>query len=877
MSGVFLKVLNMSITASWLIAAVILVRLLLKKAPKWVTCLLWAVVAVRLICPFSIESALSLVPTDAPVPTNILVASRPTVATGVPIIDNTINPAISETMAPQVGDSVNPLQVVTFVATIVWIGGAAVLLAYALISWLRLRRKVAASIEIKKGVRASDDVDSPFILGVFKPIVYVPATMGGETLESVLRHESAHLARKDHWWKPLGFLLLTVYWFNPLCWAAYILLCRDIELACDEKVIRDMDTADKAAYSQALLDCSVNRARVAACPLAFGEVGVKERVKSVLNYKKPAFWVIVCALAACVVVAVCFLTKSKSEEPDLSFLNYKNAVSIAADYSELFAVYHDSSSSSPMYADGTELAKYLDGVSWKKCKAPSGGVPSENSVDFEIADEYYVTVYEKPRRARVKFQGEVRYYKTGASDYEAAKALLREVGSKEQGEADEGKYESDTNFIKHLVDVSYDPNATNHMDEGAHYIFEIDNDGESRKPGYLIAEYEELEGLDRSSEEAYCRSFAEKYAPELLPFYDSATKTVEDEVYIVEMVTDKCIVGLITYADCDFMRVKIEPLDAPFYDQLSELPGAVYVWEKEGFGSPFYITLNSDGTFQYYVGAFSSHIGMGRWSKDDSVLTLTEDEKQTGYGATFTFEIQDDNLIFVQKKSAAFGGVTVEDGDKFKRLKSSTEASGEESFRWAYPFYEWPLNEGETEKVLSTCNFDITHDGKKDTIILTSIEPEAVGGVDRSPGDWGQVKVYDGTVTAGDGSTPFWGLDWATAHTGNIQCFETTVDGLDYIVVTSLWVGQGFGDYMYDVLYWDNGAACVVDTKEYSFELDKEYDLTDFYDSLYNWINSKSVLIVASDCDIYPHVMYSSDGNTVNPDEFYSRRKKLYD
>ncbi|MBO4615727.1 MAG: hypothetical protein J5717_00095 [Lachnospiraceae bacterium] len=773
MSGVFLKILNMSITASWLIAAVILVRLLLKKAPKWVTCLLWAVVAVRLICPFSIESALSLVPTDAPVPANILVASRPTVATGVPVIDNTINPAISETMAPQVGDSVNPLQVATFVATIVWVVGASVLLAYALISWLRLRRKVAASIEIKKGVRAGDDVDSPFILGVFKPIVYVPASMSGETLESVLRHESAHLARKDHWWKPLGFLLLTVYWFNPLCWAAYILLCRDIELACDEKVIRDMDTADKAAYSQALLDCSVNRARVAACPLAFGEVGVKERVKSVLNYKKPTFWVIVCAVVACVVVAVCFLTNRKSDEP-------------------------------------------------------------EESVTEEVKVE--------------------------------------EVGQEPIAEESVG-----SGFISHLVDVSYDPNATNHMDEGAHYIFEIDNDGESRKLGYLFAEYEELEGLDRSSEEAYCRSFAEKYAPELLPFYDSATKTAEDEVYIVEMVTDKCIVGLITYADCDFMRVKIEPLDAPFYDQLSELPGAVYVWEKEGFGSPFYITLNSDGTFQYYVGAFSSHIGMGRWNKDDSVLTLTEDEKQTGYGATFTFEIQDDNLIFVQKKSAAFGGVTVEDGDKFKRFNSSTEASGEESFRWAYPFYEWPLDEGETEKVLNACNFDITHDGKKDTIILTSIEPEAVGGVDRSPGDWGQVKVYDGSVTAGDGSTPFWGLDWATAHTGNIQCFETTVDGLDYIVVTSLWVGQGFGDYMYDVLYWDNGAACVVDTKEYSFELDKEYDLTDFYDSLYNWINSKSVLIVASDCDIYPHVMYSSDGNTVNPDEFYSRRKKLYD
>lgn len=777
MGEVFLKAVNLSIAASWIIVAVIVLRFLLKKAPKWIQCVLWSLVAIRLICPVLPQSKLSIVPSEAVFPvekiysTDEQTADNPhnwEINTGVARVDNGQGAILQDVSTGPVLRS--NLEILGWV----WCAGMGVMLLYAFITYAGLRKNVSASVSAGGNVMVCDDIESPFILGIVRPKIYIPSDMPRETYTQVLAHESAHLARKDHWWKPLGFLLLTVYWFNPLCWAAYILLCRDIELACDEKVIRDMDTADKAAYSQALLDCSVNRARVAACPLAFGEVGVKERVKSVLNYKKPAFWVIVCAVAACVVVAVCFLTSRKADEQD-----------------------------------------------------------------EQVTEEVKV-------------------------EEEAGQELTAEESV-------------DSGFISHLVDVSYDPNATNHMDKGAHYIFEIDNDGESRKPGYLIAEYEDLEGLDRSSEEAYCRSFAEKYAPELLPFYDSATKTAEDEVYIVEMVTDKCIVGLITYADCDFMRVKIEPLDAPFYDQLSELPGAVYVWEKEGFGSPFYITLNSDGTFQYYVGAFSSHIGMGRWHKDDTVLTLTEDEKQTGYGATFTFEIQDDNLIFVQKKSAAFGGVTVEDGDKFKRFKSSTEASGEESFRWAYPFYEWPLDEGETEKVLNACNFDITHDGKKDTIILTSIEPEAVGGVDRSPGDWGQVKVYDGTVTADDGSTPFWGLDWATAHTGNIQCFETTVDGLDYIVVTSLWVGQGFGDYMYDVLYWDNGAACVIDTKEYSFELDKEYDLTDFYDSLYNWINSKSVLIVASDCDIYPHVMYSSDGNTVNPDEFYSRRKKLYD
>ena len=308
MSAVFLKILNMSINASWLILAVILVRLLLKKAPKWVACLLWGLVAVRLICPFSLESVFSLIPSRETIPTNIALQHEPAITSGITIVNEVVNPVVAESFTPAPTNRANPLQIVIPVAAIIWIAGVVIMLAYALFSYLKLKKTVSVCVPAGERILACDEVKAPFILGMFKPVIYVPSSMSGKTLEHVIRHEKAHLQRHDHWWKPLGFLLLSVYWFNPLCWIAYILLCRDIEMACDEKVIRDMDKDDLAAYSQALLDCSFPRRRIAACPLAFGEVGVKDRVKGVLNYKKPAFWIIVVAITACIVIGVCFLT-----------------------------------------------------------------------------------------------------------------------------------------------------------------------------------------------------------------------------------------------------------------------------------------------------------------------------------------------------------------------------------------------------------------------------------------------------------------------------------------------------------------------------------------------------------------------------------------
>ncbi len=309
MSGIFLKLLNLSISASWLVLVVLALRLVLKRAPKWVNVLLWGMVALRLMLPFSIESALSLIPSAETVsPEVVQFDPAPTITSGVEFIDNAVNPSLSESFAAAPLASVNPLYVWTYLAGWVWLIGLAAMLAYALVSYLRLRRRVSASIRLWENIYVCDEVPSPFILGIVRPRIYLPSALDEAQRGSVLSHERAHLARRDHWGKPLGFALLAVYWFNPLLWLAYTLLCRDIELACDERVLRGMDAGQVKDYSSALLACSVPRRMIAACPLAFGEVGVGARVKNALRYKKPAFWVVAASVAVCVVVAVCFLT-----------------------------------------------------------------------------------------------------------------------------------------------------------------------------------------------------------------------------------------------------------------------------------------------------------------------------------------------------------------------------------------------------------------------------------------------------------------------------------------------------------------------------------------------------------------------------------------
>ncbi|MBQ1533192.1 MAG: hypothetical protein IIZ64_00050, partial [Erysipelotrichaceae bacterium] len=573
MDAVFLKILNMSITASWLILAVIFARSLLNKAPRWIICMLWGLVAIRLVCPFSFESVFSLIPSSETIPADIAMQHSPAIDSGITIVNETINPLIAESFTPAIEDSANPLQIYIPIISVIWLAGVAVMLGYALISYLKLRKEVSANIAISENVFACDEVKAPFILGVFRPAIYVPSSMQGKTLELVIRHENAHLKRYDHLWKPLGFLLLSVYWFHPLCWIAYILLCRDIKMACDEKVITDMEKEEIASYSQALLNCSFSRKKITACPLAFGEVGVKERIKGVLNYRKPTFWIMTAAIVVCVILAVFLMSdpysnsslseelrfsmdmavvqhnrpshseghfiatdydtlliqrsgkqtsvyawvlceeysfdgkdvqkesgshiptaitfdtaerdggpagypvieyweprdgsyyaddirarfpwsiqgkaldinssktssakclqaareyfgvNSMNGEPDLSFLNYENAISLIADVTDVQTIYYPPTGKDenglivPGYVDGSSLAKYLDLVSWKQSNTPNKDLPSPGSIQFVIRDDYRITIYKDVNIAIVKYGYDARFYKTQNNDFEKA-------------------------------------------------------------------------------------------------------------------------------------------------------------------------------------------------------------------------------------------------------------------------------------------------------------------------------------------------------------------------------------------------------------------------------------------------------------------------
>ena len=326
MTDIFLQLVNMSLTACWLIAAVLLLRLVFRRAPRWIFCLLWGFVGLRLVLPFSFESIFSLIPTRTPVQdaasnlTDRIVVAPVTPAPDIPITGINPTPVVPDSGAA-LPDAVPMLQggpSIAEISAVVWICGIAAMLVYALVSYIRLRVSLRTATIYRDEVWQSEKVSSPFVLGIVKPRIYLPYSLDELDIPYVLAHERAHIARRDHLIKPLGFIILSVYWFNPLIWLAYVLLCRDVEAACDERVIKSIGEDKKRNYSTALLNCSISRARIAACPIAFGEVAVKERIKSVMNYRKPTFWIIVLAIIAVAVTAVCFLTdpKTKDEEKE---------------------------------------------------------------------------------------------------------------------------------------------------------------------------------------------------------------------------------------------------------------------------------------------------------------------------------------------------------------------------------------------------------------------------------------------------------------------------------------------------------------------------------------------------------------------------------
>ena len=446
----FVGTLNLAVAASWLIVVILLLRPLLKKfAPRWVLCALWAVVAVRLVCPVMLHSDLSVyrLAGDAVNANGQVtyfedtgfcgdVSYRP--ATLLPGVSTpTVTPSTVDDSAPEVSaDAVvqpsTPSRSVDMnLLSIAWAVGIYIIVMAALAGYLSLRSAVAASIPLEGNVYLCDNIKSPFILGVFRPRIYLTSGMDEAARDCVLRHERAHLRRWDHVWKPLGFVLLAVYWYNPLVWLAYILFCRDMELACDERVIRDMAAEERAVYSQALLDCSQGRRWVAACPLAFGEVGVKTRVKAVLWYKKPGFWVSVAAVLVCIAVAVCFLTNPKgagNEEPDLSLANYKNVATLAY---QTDTVTVTQANGTVTTIPGADLGRLLSTSDWtyQSTGEPDDGSDDAYSLMVQVDDYISLRFYAGAPSDGVKITagGETRWYGMGEMHLNEVKKALTQT------------------------------------------------------------------------------------------------------------------------------------------------------------------------------------------------------------------------------------------------------------------------------------------------------------------------------------------------------------------------------------------------------------------------------------------------------------------
>ena len=382
MDKLFITIVNNGLVASWIILAVIVLRKLLNRIPKWVNCLLWGLVAIRLAVPFSIESIFSLIPSAKPVPADIEYAKIPKIDSGMHAVNTVINPVLENHFAVKEIASVNPIQVIIFITSYIWLIGVIGLLIYAFVSFIMLKRQVKNAQAIDKGIFRSGTIDSPFILGFVKPSIYIPDYLDDEAYICVTEHEKAHIKRGDFIWKPFGFLILSVYWFNPLCWFAYIMLCKDIEYACDEKVTKDKDKNWKATYCQVLLDCSSKRKMIAACPVAFGEVSVKDRIKFVIRYKKPTFGMIVLAFVACIVVGICFLTNPKTTEISDDIIDAGSDIAL-----EEIA---EKESDTTHLTEQAENEEILGGGSYSSRNSDKTEQTTEQAADFAPTDIYSV-------------------------------------------------------------------------------------------------------------------------------------------------------------------------------------------------------------------------------------------------------------------------------------------------------------------------------------------------------------------------------------------------------------------------------------------------------------------------------------------------------
>lgn len=672
MSEIFLKIVNMSISAGYIVLAVLLLRLLLKKAPKWITVVLWGIVAVRLVCPFSLESALSLIPSKETVSPSIMTDPLPTINTGILAINSAINPIIGESLAPTPGNSANPLQIWIPILTVVWVLGMVALLIYAVISYARIKKQIGTAVLLRNTIYQSENVESPFVLGIIKPKIYLPFGVDEKNLEYVVAHEMAHIRRKDHLWKPLGFLLLTLHWFNPLMWLAYVLLCRDIELACDEKVIKTLDREGRADYSEALLTCSVNRRMITACPIAFGEVGVKDRIKSVLNYKKPAFWIIVAAMIACAAVAVCFLTNPPQKQEDDIMLPQGD---IYTDYEGVYITIKS--------IDKDEDGQNIFNIVW------------HNDTDEEVVFTKGFTIERKTAEEWIEIDSIA-----AVSDGVAPGYLLNPHNTKEKSYisehydlAETGTYrftalfsiKKDDKWVSGETSFTFDSGAilsVEYLREQYPEYFDIDaTNGLDIYVWQMVPNYYSFGMLPHSKEprDAFSSELMNLKGvdAEQMRMILSAYNVEKEDIYIIlwqnPLSSHLAPWSIVTEGETEEQRLQTysEPIRRMLFGEPASIYGT-YVRENKNDILPFSITLNEDGTYRYFERGISSHIGMGGYTFKDDIVTLVDGNIPGVNGSltcTYKFRFEDGKLIFLAEESDDFMYIKLPDGAEFKWME----------------------------------------------------------------------------------------------------------------------------------------------------------------------------------------------------------------
>ncbi len=430
MERLFLQVLNMSVTASWVIVAVLVLRLVLARAPKIWSYALWAVVFFRLLCPFSLESVLSLVPVRAQtIPEDIGYARLPTIESGLPMVDRVVN---SPLPAAEPVASVNPLQIYLLVGKAVWLLGMVFLLAASAWSLWRLCRRLQPAREEEAGVYTVSGLTTPFVLGLVRPRIYLPEGLEEGERDYILLHEQTHIARRDHWAKLVAFAALCLHWFNPLVWLSFYLLSKDMEMSCDEQVLRKMGAGIKKAYSSSLLRLAVEGRAWSGTPLAFGESDVKSRIKHILRYQKPASWLVLLAAAVLIAAVVSLTTNQRQETQDLSFLNPDNLIALAADQPEVQI--NPYLWDSYVYVQGQQAAQWIDETQWQRLKTPPENLPQvtyslENLQGGEVCSEIHLFA-DAPTVAAVLYGQDTAYYTINEEAYGSLETLIfRDGGS----------------------------------------------------------------------------------------------------------------------------------------------------------------------------------------------------------------------------------------------------------------------------------------------------------------------------------------------------------------------------------------------------------------------------------------------------------------